>query len=264
MATEFHRLTLENGEQVIVPADIAVHTPTETTVAPERRHLLAYIPWDDKYLAFVPAAYHDFFRFVLPHLGARTTNVHTALSVSFIPELIALSGHDVDEHITTIAVILHDCGWSQMSDDEIADSLDYSGLFAEKARRPKERHGELGAELARTLLPQHELTAHMTQETRDLICDIIYYHDQMRLWPRDERPAPYEYDVTVEADKLWSYTHQNFWHDTVRKGVDAVTYLENLRELVHKYLVRPESIKVAQRLWEDRAREVADYKQFIV
>jgi hypothetical protein len=76
----FRMIDLPQGGWAYMPADIHVRFPGNSDVARSRRHLLAYIQWDDTYLDFVPAHYRGFFKYALPHLHARTSNIHTALS----------------------------------------------------------------------------------------------------------------------------------------------------------------------------------------
>lgn len=84
-----------------MPADITVVSPRSegsNDVDSEFIHSLTYIPWDNKYLDYVPAQYRDFYREIKPRLAARTTDVHTALSVSFVDELIQRSRLEVNKN----------------------------------------------------------------------------------------------------------------------------------------------------------------------
>lgn len=85
----------------------------------------------------------------MPYLGARTTNIHTALSVSFLTDLIKAIGKPDDEQLLYFAVILHDCGWSMVPQSEIADSHDYKGIsFTPIAAHAQMKHTIYGAALA--------------------------------------------------------------------------------------------------------------------
>ena len=48
---------------------------------------------------------------------------------------------------------------------------------------------------------------------------------------------PLEVQLLVDLDHLWSFTHENFWQDTVRKGVEAKIYLKNLEQDLDSYFV---------------------------
>jgi len=86
----------------------------------------------------VDEAYRDFFKVVLPFLHARSTDVHVATCLPFIKDLIQAETEPVDERVVQIAFILHDSGWSQMSELEIAESLGVTGLsLSGQAIQPK-------------------------------------------------------------------------------------------------------------------------------
>jgi hypothetical protein len=252
----FYNFTLSDSQTVHLPQDVPVRLPEVSSVAQEKAHLLAYIPWDDKHLGKVPTRYHEFFRFVLPYLGVRTTDVHTALSVSHLPELIATTAASIDEDALYVAVMLHDSGWAQLSQQEVADSLDYSALaYSSKARKPKEMHATLGAAMAEKLLDEYmgDLGLSTTQKT--FVRDLVYYHDQIRPWPT--KPEPVEYLLLGDADRLWSYTRENFWLDTIRKNVAPIRYVQSLERALDSFFLTDQGRAIARRLIELRKSEVA-------
>jgi hypothetical protein len=255
----FWLLRLPDGTEAPIPADIQVIIPQTDAVPSPLRGSLAYIPWDDKYLRHVPAEYRDFFSFVVPFLNARTTDVHTALSVSYVPELIQTTPQAVDEKVLHTAVILHDAGWGQLAEHEIAASLNYSGVaYSEAALQPKERHATLGAEMARKLLSEYEADLGFTETHHAFIADLVHYHDQIRPWPTDHpNGVPMEYLLLGDADRLWSYTHENFWLDTIRKGVPARQYAHNLAVALDEYFLTNQGRAIAWGLMAERQTEVA-------
>lgn len=254
----FQVLSLPGGNQKPIPADIRIELPQTSTLSVGSLQSMAYIPWDDAYLALVPSEYRSFFLFVVPFLSARTTNVHTALSLSFVPELLSTTRQAVDERVLHIAVILHDCGWGQMAEHEIAASLNYAGLaYSDVARRPKERHASLGAELATRLLDEYS-TLGITPEAKRYIAELVYYHDQIRPWPIDgAEKQPIEYLLLGDADRLWSYTYENFWLDTIRKHVPAQQYVRTLDAQLESYFLTDQGRAIARRLITEREAEVA-------
>jgi hypothetical protein len=256
MALSFWELTLPGGKTAYIPDDIRVVLPEVAGIAPERLHLLAYIPWNEKYLEKVPAHYRDFFKFVVPHLAARTTDVHTALSVSYVPEILAATNKVVDEAVLYPAVILHDSGWAQLRPHHIADSLDYSALaYSSKALKPKEMHATLGAWMAEELLQEYDGGLGLSEAQEHLISELVYYHDQVRPWPA--APPPIEYLLLGDADRLWSYTHENFWLDTVRKDVAPAVYVQNLAGELEDFFLTEQGRAIARRLIALRKEEVA-------
>jgi hypothetical protein len=254
----FTTVKLPGNRVANVPEDIVIKLPENSPVTDDRLHLLAYIPWDDKYLAYIPDEYTDFFKFVVPHLGARTTDVHTALSVSHLAELMSLSNNQpIDKDVLYVSVILHDSGWPMMEPSEIADSLSYNSVeaYSPQAMKPKEMHATLGSYAAKKMLREYSGAPELSEAQQKFVRDLVYYHDQIRPWP--EKPEPIEYLLLGDADRMWSYTHENFWLDTIRKNTEPAQYLENLRNALEDYFLTEQGRTIARRLVGERAQEVA-------
>ena len=105
---QFNLFRLPTGERVWIPADMVLRLPDRASLQPGLLHYLIYIPWDDTYMGLIDPAYRDFFRTVLPYL---------------VKELLCTEPGPVDEQVVQLAFILHDSGWSQMTEQEVADSL---------------------------------------------------------------------------------------------------------------------------------------------
>src|SRR5690242_19148392 len=149
----FRRFDLPRGEQALLPGDLELTLPAHSSLAPDQLHFLVTIPWNERYLSRIDPDYRDFFRFVLPYLHTRTTDVHIATCFPFVDELIQAAGGPVDSRTVSIAFILHDVGWSQLSEAEIAASLSTTGVvLTPLARGPKEKHAVVGKDLAVRLL----------------------------------------------------------------------------------------------------------------
>jgi hypothetical protein len=259
----FKPLRLPTGEQVWIPADLHLLLPASASVGPELLHYLAYIPWDPGYLERVDLAYRDFFLVVLPYLHVRTTDVQVATCLPYARELIRDHPGPVDERVVYVAFILHDSGWSQMTEAEIAASLGVSGLaLSGEAVAPKARHTELARDLAERLLGEYSFDPPLTHVQTELIYTAILYHD------RPEELAalgsvPASVQVVCDTDHLWSFTHENFWQDTVRKGVDPRLYVENLRQDLGGYLVTEAGKRRAALMLEDRRAEVESWTKWV-
>ena len=262
-ATEFVPFRLPTGEPAWIPADVDLHVPDSAAVDRESLHFLTYIPWDDKYLALVPAEHRDFFRFVLPHLHARTTDVHVANCLSLARDIIDGYGQPLDERVVYTAFILHDSGWSQMSEQEIANSLGVAGLALNAtAASPKIRHVELGMELARRLLAEYPFEPALTPQQVALILHAIQWHDR----PQELAAlpdAPPTSLVMCDIDHLWSFTYLNFWQDTARKGVDPRDYVRNLEQDLGDYLVTDAGRREARRMLAERRADVARWEEAV-
>jgi hypothetical protein len=259
----FVAFDLPSGERAWIPGDIHLDVPRSTSVAPDLLHYLVFIPWEARYLDLVPPAYRDFFSFVLPCLQVRTTDVHVATCLRFAGELIREDPRDVDERVVHVAFILHDSGWSQMTEAEIAASLGVAGLaLSGAAVGPKGRHVELGRDLAVGILSEYPFAPPLTGTQNEMIYTAIVFHD------RPEQLAamggvPPAIQVVCDTDHLWSFTHENFWQDTVRKGVRPPVYLDNLGRDLDGYFVTPAGKQKAVRMLDERAAEVRSWQEWV-
>ena len=242
-----------------LPADIQLSLPENSQLPLDQQHFLLYIPWEEKYLELVPDEFKDFFTEVLPYLRARTTDVHTAISLSFLDGLInRFPTGSINRRVLALALILHDSGWSQLTEEEIANSLGVSGLkLTPGAMGPKEKHAAKSEEIARRILTTYKFEQELNQEEIDLICKAVLYHDKPQEVAGAEQPMALEVQLLVDLDHVWSFTHENFWQDTVRKGVDPRKYLQNLDSDLDDYFVTDEGKDLARDLLRQRAEEVA-------
>jgi hypothetical protein len=259
----FSLFQLPSGETAWIPSDIKLRFPDKSSIDPSLLHYLTYIPWNDKYIEQVDPAYRGFFEAVLPYLHVRTTDVHIATCSPFIKELIRADHETVDEQVVHMAFILHDSGWSQMSELEIAESLGVKGLaLSGQAVTPKARHVELGKELAQRILGEYPFQPPLMDEQKELIYLAILYHDKpQELASRGNIPASVR--VVCDVDHLWSFTHENFWQDTVRKGVEPRAYLENLGKDLDGYFVAEPGRQKARQMLEIRGAEVRAWEDWV-
>ena len=253
----FRFFDLPTGERALIPGDLALMLPERSTLSPDQLHFLVTIPWDERYLSRIDAEYRDFFRFVLPYLHTRTTDVHIATCFPFVDELIQAAGVPVDSRVVSIAFILHDVGWSQLSEAEIAASLSTTGVvLTQVAQAPKEKHALVGRDLAVKLLGLYPFAPPLTAAQQAWIAQAVLYHDKP--WELAKQGAlPLEIKLVCDVDHLWSLTHENFWQDTVRKGVAPPAYLDQLAQELEGYFVTEPGKAKAWRLWRERQAEVA-------
>lgn len=244
------------------PADVPVTMPENSQLPESDQHFLIYLPWSDKYLRFVPQDFQEFYSEVLPFLSARTTDVHTAVCMQYLDEFIAQAealGNSVNRSVLAYALMLHDSGWSQMTEQEIASSLGVKGLaLNETALAPKEKHAVLGEQIARKILKEKQVKIGLTDFEIELICKAILYHDKPEAVAGAENKMPIEVQLLVDLDHVWSFTHLNFWQDTLRKGVEPKEYLENLRADLDSYFVTNIGKNKAKELLSQREKEVQD------
>lgn len=263
---KWHTIQLPTGNHTTLPKDVMLAFLNDQTLTPQQRCATAYIPWQARYLKSVPVEFRAFFEHVLPYLGNRTTNIHTAKSVEQIPFLL-YDNPTADRRIVYLATILHDAGWSLVSMQGIADSLSYSGLaLSEASRLPKEQHVLIGAAMAYDLLDNYDFgDGPLFEASKRHISQIIRRHDHDASWNKGKFPIlSIETLLVCDADRLWSYTHENFWQDTVRKNVRADEYLVTITGAIDTYFGTPAGKARAHALVNERRLEVAEWQREIL
>jgi len=253
----FKTFSLPTGGQAWVPTDIELRNPESSSLVPDLLHYLIYIPWHDSYLQRVPETYQNFFQAVLPHLRVRSTDVHVASCLPFVAELGETVAEPVDLAVIYVAFILHDTGWSLMSDLEVAESLGVQGLaLSGAAINPKARHAQLGKEVAERILADYVFEPPLRESQKELIYKAVLFHDKPWELAADGNIPP-SVKLVCDVDHLWSFTHENFWQDTVRKSVRPDVYAANLAEGLEGYFVTEAGKHKARQLLAERRAEVA-------
>lgn len=244
------------AKEIKLPIGIILKEPESTALSEEQKHFLLYIPWDDKYLKFVPEKYRSYFFECLPLLGVRTTNVHVAICFSFFENLISAyekeTGLTIDRDVVALAFILHDIGWSKLSEEELAMSLGYKGLVLSRdALGPKEKHATEGEKIAKEKLQLW----HIGKDEQDLICACVRWHDSPEKVSLGGIMKP-EIKILADLDHIWSFTKENFWQDTQRKGVVPDEYAANLDKDLESYFITDTGKEMARNLLSERKKEI--------
>jgi HD superfamily phosphohydrolase YqeK len=262
MSPDFHVIQLPQGGEAYVPKDIKLTFPKADKININEQHYLAYIPWQERFLEHIPPSYREFYCSILPQLANRTSDVHTALSVAQIPVLLD-AYPKANERIVYLATILHDIGWSEVSKQGLVDSLNYSGVLpTENAKHAKRQHLIFGEALAYKLLDDFDFDFDLTEDDAYYITEIIRRHDNDQKWEQGKYgDITLETKLVCDADRLWSYTHENFWQDTVRKGVEPAAYLETIHTAVPTYFFTPIGRSRAHALLRSRRDEVSAYQR---
>ena len=243
------------------PTDILLALPENSLLPLEQQHFLLYIPWKDEYLSLVPEEFQDFYKQILPYLRVRTTDVHTAISSSYLDLLLNRINKPINRRVVALSLFLHDVGWSKLTEKEIANSLGIKGLrLPNAALSPKEKHAVEGEKIAREILTSYQFDPPLTTEKIDLICKAVLYHDKPEAVAGSKESVPLEIQVLIDLDHLWSFTHENFWQDSVRKGVAPIEYLQNLTDDLDSYFVTTEGKILARELLTKRAVEVKSWE----
>lgn len=257
----FKAFSLPSGETTLLPEGIDLTFPERITVQVDQVHSVVEIPWSKKYLHYIDSEWQPFFKEVLPYLRKRTTNVHTARCFPFIDELIRDTNEPVNKDVIKTAFILHDCGWSALTDEEIAKSFGVTGLaLNEKSIGPKEKHAVLGQEIAENILSRSKNIPPLSKDQKEVVLKAIKYHDK----PTEVNSStniPKEVAIVCDVDHLWSFTFENFWQDTIRKGIRPDVYAKNLARDMKDYFITEAGINKARKLLEKRLEEVEEWKK---
>ena len=253
----FNRLRLPDNRTKLIPDDILLRFPTRIS-DPAIAIKLAEIPWDEAYGQKIPKDLRGYWDKAFGHLHVRTTDVHTAVCLGMMEEF--LSRFDpgfYDPTVIGVGIIFHDCGWSTLSPHEIAASLGVSGLvLTSEAIGPKEAHLNAGRKMA-----EDELKAdpYLSDTQKEIIFEIIGFHD----FPERASDATLSFKIACDLDHLWSFTHENFWQDTVRKDIDPHEYWENLKKDLDGYFLTEQGRKMAHGMLLERRDELAVYDRAI-
>jgi hypothetical protein len=258
--TGFKAVAQPGAAFAFVPDDLHIIIPKTSRVPVDDRHYLAYLPWEARYLSHIPRAYQAFFKFVLPFLHARTSNVHTALSISQLPYLLPAATGAVNKRLIYLALILHDSGWSQVSTQGLVQSLGYNGVApsSQASHKPKQQHLIYGESLAYTLLDAFDFGDQpLSSDDIYAITSVIRRHDHDAAWEAGRYGhISDEVRIVCDADRLWSYTRENFWLDTIRKAVPPEAYLEAVTAEIDSYFFTDQGRDRARQLVAERQHEV--------
>jgi len=108
-------------------------------------------------------------------------------------------------------------------------------------------------------LNEFEFDPPLTAAQKEAIYQAILFHDKP--WELAAGgDIPVDLKLVCDVDHLWSFTHENFWQDTLRKGVDPTTYAENLGNDLEGYFVTEQGKRKARELLDARRGEVADWR----
>ena len=229
-----------------------------TIVLPDAKNPeLAFVPWDEKkYGKKIPKEYRDIWKKTFPHLHVRSTDVHTAVSLEYLNKVLLPSfrkevNENIDSLVCCFGIILHDCGWSKLTPKQI--SWTFQGIkgsldLGEKGKIAKELHLKEGFKLAKEIIKEFKLTPKQIKK----ILQIVRHHD---FWGEEKKYFP-EFDITIDADRIWSYTSESFWLDVIRKGKAPKINLDNLGRELDFYFQTESGKRLARKLLVERKMEV--------
>jgi len=154
-----------------------------------------------------------------PYLSVRSNQEHSEASFSFAKELQKQLGGS--KRIIYPAIILHDVGWSAVSEE-----------LHLKAFGPKEVdlkinriHEVEGAKIAKKLLQ----VVPMDNKEREEICRIIQNHDS------GDSPLTLEEKIVKDSDKLFRFSPRGFAIDAERFGINPREYWQILNDFKEQW-----------------------------
>lgn len=181
------------------------------------------------------------FRLAKPYLQARDNEVHTRNVVEFAFRL--LDFHEADRAVVIPAAILHDVGWSTVSEDII-----------KRACRPRPDlplvriHEEQSVRIASEILREISYDGPRATE----ILEIIDGHDtRMDALSMNDR-------IVKDSDKLTRFA-DNFWYWTHQLSLAPEELARSLEQSIDAWFFLPQSAQMAKaELARRRAEAVGD------
>lgn len=184
-------------------------------------------------LDFMKKIYEQILESALPYQDKRDDKGHAETVLNYAIKL--LETEQGNENVIVPAAILHDIGWSQMSEKE------RMSCFKKFDRNIRIKHQKLGVDLAKKILEKINYNPKSIEE----ILEIIYGHDTR------EGFLSQNDGMVRDADKLWRYSKIGFWTDhrkislskkehyeTLKKNIDAKDffYLGKSKDIARKEL----------------------------
>lgn len=171
-------------------------------------------------MVFSKEIYQKIWQAALPHQDKRDDVGHAEIVTTFAIKLCELEKADGD--IVVPAAILHDIGWSQVSEKERFHIFD-SNITKEQLREIQIKHEQKGVKLAQGISEK----LGYSPETIEKILEIVSQHDTRKGFLSRED------GIMRDADKLWRFSKVGFdadirrrgvtfdeWHDYLEKNID--------------------------------------------
>lgn len=167
-------------------------------------------------MEFSKEIYQKIWDAALPYQDKRDDAGHAEIVTKFAEKLCV--SEKMDDDIVVPAAILHDIGWSRLSDEERfiifkKDATKEDMLYIRK------RHQEEGVKLARKILNNANYPAELINH----IIEIISQHDTRKGFLSKED------GIMRDADKLWRYSRAGLEADHRRRKEGFPAHLEKLK-----------------------------------
>ncbi|MFA5926042.1 MAG: HD domain-containing protein [Parcubacteria group bacterium] len=166
---------------------------------------------------FSKEIYQKIWDAALPYQDKRDDAGHAEIVTNFALKLCKIE--DVNEEIVIPAAILHDIGWSQLSDKE-RFVIFYKKATKEEMLHIRLRHQEEGVKLAKKILEDVGYTSGSIRK----IVEIISEHDTRKVFLSKED------GIMRDADKLWCFSKLGLGADHRRRKEGFSSYFKQLKE----------------------------------
>ncbi|PLX39750.1 MAG: phosphohydrolase [Deltaproteobacteria bacterium] len=186
-------------------------------------------------LSLPKGVFKDIFERAKPYLMVRENDVHTLIAYSLAVKL--LEGAKVDERVVLAAVILHDTGYSELTAEEMSQSL----MADPEGNVFRIKHEEEGARIAAKILDE---LGFGDQEVKH-VSKIINGHDSRMTSISSED------EIVKDADKLYRFTSTGV--DFMRRwaGMEPSTCLKWLKGKIEPWFFTERAKEMAAALIDE-------------
>jgi len=190
--------------------------------------------------------FQKIYNLALPYQDKRNDKGHAKVVMDFAFKI--LNYKDADEAIVIPAAILHDVGWSQISEKERMKLFD-TKLWSKKDQIIRECHQYEGVRVAKEILEK----INYNPENIKVILEIISEHDTRK------NPISEEDKIVKDADKLWMFSPEGFKADLFRRKIKPVDWIKVLQSVIgSKKFFTDTAALIAKEELEKRAKEYND------
>lgn len=170
----------------------------------------------------------------LPYQDKRDDKEHAEITTSYALRL--LESEEGNENVIVPAIILHDIGWSQLTNDEKMAIFDHSATKDEKLG-VRYKHQDASVNLGKDILNQINYPQTLIEE----ILDIISQHDTREGFISQNE------GLVRDADKLWRFSKTGFAADLIR---NKFSFQQLYDKLINK-------IELPNFFYSNKAKQIA-------
>ncbi len=161
--------------------------------------------------------FEEIWKLALPYQDKRDDTGHAEITTNYAIQLLKLE--KANEDVVVPAIILHDTGWSQLSQKERMLIFDHQVTKKQKIAM-RYKHQEAGVEIGKKILEK----VHYPSDLIPKILEIIFQHDT-----RDGFISSEE-GLVRDADKLWRFSKTGFDADIICNRFDFWELYDKLKE----------------------------------